>query len=282
MTANRHCCFFAIYIFGWAFYGQTSENPLTDFRQHVDALCGHTLQGRASGSLGESLANRYVWEQLNTGSKKEKLSYRFTAQGNTVNSEMVTAFIDRKSSKTILVGAHIDHLGLGGDLSKSPGKNEVHPGADDNASGVAMLIELHDYFIEHNSTYNLLFVAYTGHELGLHGSEHLSKHWKKRWKELYQVYNFDMIGRMDTLQPKLIYSSNSDKNPLHPSKSFQLKKEDSQRCETLDTKHFLSVPCYTFTTGTHLDYHKISDLPEYLNYQGLYEQFLFFRELLAR
>lgn len=138
---------------------------------------------------------------------------------------MITAFVDRKSTKTILVGAHIDHLGLGGELSKSPGKNEVHPGADDNASGVAMLIELHNYFTEHNSTCNLLFVAYTGHELGLYGSEHLSKHWKKGWKTLYRVYNFDMIGRMDTLQPKLLYSSNSDVILMNNSKSFQLTKE---------------------------------------------------------
>lgn len=195
---------------------------------------------------------------------------------------MLTAFIDRKASKTILVGAHIDHLGFGGELSKSPGKEAVHPGADDNASGVAMLIELHNYFTEHSSACNLLFVAYTGHELGLHGSEHLSKHWKKRWRNLQQVYNFDMIGRMDTLQANLLYSSNSEENLSNGLTTFQLTKESSQRCETLDTKHFLSVPCYTFTTGIHLDYHKISDLPEYLNYQGLYQEFLFFRELLAQ
>ncbi|MFM7664506.1 MAG: M28 family peptidase [Bacteroidota bacterium] len=219
---------------------------------------------------------------MDKGSKKEKLSYSFTAQGKTLKSEMVTAFVDRKSSKTILVGAHIDHLGLGGELSKSPGKNEVHPGADDNASGVAMLIELHNYFTEHNSTCNLLFVAYTGHELGLYGSEHLSKHWKKRWKNLYHVYNFDMIGRMDTLQPKLLYSSNFDVNLMNSSKSFLLTKESSQRCEILDTKHFLSVPCYTFTTGAHTDYHKISDLPDYLNYQGLCDQFQFYCDQLAQ
>jgi hypothetical protein len=262
--------------------GQILEDHPARFKHHVEALCGNDLQGRASGSLGESLANQYIWENLNKGSKKKKLFYSFSVQGKTLKSTMVSAFIDRKSSKTVLIGAHIDHLGLGGELSKSPGKNKVHPGADDNASGVAMLIELHNYFTQNSSAYNLLFVAYTGHELGLHGSEHLSKHWQKRWKDLYQVFNFDMIGRMDTLKPKLIYSSNSDKNPLNPSKSFLLTKENSQRCETLDTKHFLSVPCYTFSTGNHSDYHKISDLPEYLNYQGLYEQFLFFRELLAR
>ncbi|MFM7723705.1 MAG: hypothetical protein ACKO7O_02840, partial [Bacteroidota bacterium] len=61
--------------------------------------------------MGENLANQYVWENLDKGSKKEKLSYSFTAQGKTLKSEMVTAFVDRKSSKTILVGAHIDHLG---------------------------------------------------------------------------------------------------------------------------------------------------------------------------
>ena len=282
MASYRNCCFSVLAVFCFTSFGQNSESPIAVFKQHVLALCENDLQGRESGSLGEILANQYVWEHFNTGSKKEKFSYSFSVQGKTIKSSMVAAFIDRKASKTILVGAHIDHLGLGGELSKSPGKNQVHPGADDNASGVAMLIELHRYFTQNNSTYNLLFVAYTGHEFGLHGSEYLSTHWKKRWKNLYKVYNFDMIGRMDTLQPQLFYSSNSDENIMYSNMSFQLSKESSQRCETLDTKHFLSVPCYTFTSGIHLDYHKVSDLPVYLNYYGLYEQFIFFRQLLAK
>lgn len=241
-------------------------------KQHVAILAADSMKGRSTGSDEEKMANSYLCASFFHQNNTRLKTLRFTIN-DSLSSEMVTCFVDQKAKKTILIGAHIDHIGMGGVLSKSPGNFSVHNGADDNASGVALLIELQRFLSSQKLPFNVLLVAYTGHEIGTFGSAHLSQHWRKKWKQLATVVNLDMVGRMDPVRPVIYVSNNLAADSLfRTTQDITVIQQDSKRVETLDTKHFLSanVPCITLTTGIHNDYHRVSDDAKYINYPGLY------------
>lgn len=91
-------------------------------------------------------------------------------------------------------------MGHGNAFSHEPGKKLIHNGADDNASGVALLLSLARYFSKHRHSmdYSILFVCFSGHETGLHGSHHFVDAFKDQLSEVEYRLNFDMMGRLDT------------------------------------------------------------------------------------
>src|SRR4029079_2028000 len=89
----------------------------------------------------------------------------------------VIGFIDNHATYTIIIGAHYDHLGMGGESSLYRGEPAIHNGADDNASGTAALIELARYYYgKKNQKNNYMFIAFSGEEKGLLGSNYFVKH----------------------------------------------------------------------------------------------------------
>ena len=253
---------------------QTDSLCLMNLRQHVLYLASDSLEGRATGSEGEKLANRYVLNQFVAVKRKSKfLTWTFDIQKDSLHlqSEMVGAFINNKAKQTLLIGAHIDHIGYGGELSKSIGKHEIHNGADDNASGVALLIELEKYLVKQKLPFNVLLVAFSGHEIGTYGSSYLAQHWDKKFGNIFCMLNMDMMGRMDMNSKKLLVSCSDTLASAFPSNAIQVQQTDHSRLALLDTKHFVSetIPCATFTTGMHNDYHKTSDDAVYLNFDGM-------------
>lgn len=249
-------------------------------KQHVEILAADSMKGRSTGSNEEKMANSYLCASFFHQNNSRLKTLHFTIK-DTLLSEMVTCFVDQKMKKTVLIGAHIDHIGMGGALSKSPGNFSVHNGADDNASGVALLIELQRFLCSQNLPFNVLLVAYTGHEIGTYGSAYLSQHWKKKWKKLSAVVNLDMVGRMDLGHPVIYVSNNVAADSLfRTTQNIQVLQQDSKRVETLDTKHFLvtRVPCITLSTGIHNDYHRVSDDAKYINYVGLYSLLKYLQE----
>lgn len=251
---------------------QVDSNLIGSFKRHVNFLADDALEGRATGSKGEQLANAYMKEAF---SKKRSRIYtwQYTIPTDTlaIHSEMIGAYISNKSKKTVLIGAHIDHIGWGGELSKSPGKKQVHNGADDNASGVALLIELQRYFTTKRLPYNILLVAYTGHEIGTKGSEYVFHHLPKKVTPIAFVLNFDMVGRMDLASKKCYVSTNYPSLFEYSTKDLTITVQDTSKVKILDTKHWynIGIPAATFSTGAHNDYHKISDDAQYINYHGI-------------
>lgn len=265
-------------------YGQMDSIVYNRLKSHVLFLASDSLKGRASGSEEERMANRYVVSQFLVNRRAKNQFWDFTvSKDSTLHCQMVGSFISNKSPFTVVIGAHIDHIGLGGALSKSPGKTEVHNGADDNAAGVAVLIELQRYFAKKKLPFNLLFVAYTAHEIGIFGSEYLSKHLDTKYGTLVGVLNWDMIGRLDEQNHNLYISCNQQADSLFEETSFiHPVYQDRKKVEILDTKHFLdrTIPCATFSTGMHSDYHKISDDALYIHYEGLYQILRYFEIVL--
>lgn len=234
------------------------------------------MQGRATGGAQEHQTNQFLIKTFKANQAKgkvKKFDYKIVLGSVTISSEMVGFFVNNQKQQTLLIGAHVDHIGFGGPLSKSPGNHAVHNGADDNASGVALMMALAHFMDLKKLPFNLAFVGYTGHEIGTFGSAYLATHWPKQWKTLKGVLNFDMIGRMDKQEPKIYLSSNAAEWFTPTSDYFQVQTEDNARVNLLDTRHFLTAPCVTITTGMHNDYHRVSDDETYINYEGMTKLF---------
>jgi Zn-dependent M28 family amino/carboxypeptidase len=277
-------------------FGQNNNDSLqyNQLKTFVYTLANDSMKGRASGSIEEQKALNYISTTFKdlAGKKLKIQNFSFSKDSVEYNCKNAYYFINNHSKKTILLSAHYDHIGLGGSLSMSLENDKIHNGADDNASGVALLLSLSKELVELKDTkVNYLIVFYSGHELGLFGSSAFYKKMSetKKFKELSLVINFDMIGRMDPIVKKLKCMSSPKLNSFlttFPTErfSFKLNVYDEEKLKLLDTKMYVEagIPCINFTTGIHNDYHKTSDDPQYLNYDGMVQIHNFMLELLKK
>ncbi len=205
-------------------------------------------------------------------------------------------------NEAIVIGAHYDHLGRGGQGSLAVNSNEIHHGADDNASGVSALIELAQKFsAERKNKRTIIFIAFGGEEEGLLGSQFYVKNPAFPLDKTVAMINMDMIGRLKDEKltvggigtasewKSLIEGTNLQQiNPLSlvklthivPTKEnnttpksespFQLSlNEDGFGPSDHSSFYGKQIPVLFFFTGTHENYHKPSDTAEKINYQGL-------------
>jgi hypothetical protein len=184
------------------------------------------------------------------------------------------------SGNAILIGAHLDHLGWGDSSSLEPSQKGLHPGADDNASGVAGVLEAAHIIRTTLSSGELesrcfVFAAFTAEEQGIIGSNALMAAWRKQnWKPKAMI-NLDMVGRLK--EQKLTsfgLSSAKEWNEILPAlcekSQLQCVASDDTSFGRSDHVAFLlaGVPSIHFQTGTHPDYHRSSDTAEKINFEG--------------
>jgi len=170
--------------------------------------------------------------------------------------------------RLIIIGAHYDHLGLGGPGSMAPSRTgEVHNGADDNASGVAGMLELAQKLSrpEHRLGHPVLFIAFGAEELGTLGSNYYVNHPVFPLEKTGVMFNFDMIGR---LQENILILNGAGTSPVwhtlaeevNREYSFELKYSEGGLGGSDHTPFYShQIPVLFFFTGTHADYHKPSD-----------------------
>jgi aminopeptidase YwaD len=173
-------------------------------------------------------------------------------------------------NETIILGAHYDHLGRGGEGSLAPRSGEIHHGADDNASGTAGLIELARVLGAQRPKLKrtLVFMAFGGEEEGLLGSNYYVNHPLVPLDKTIAMINMDMIGRMK--DSKLMIGgvgTATEWRPLLAQTDFSLTLSDDGFGPS-DHSSFYSkrIPVLFFFTGTHTDYHKPSDTFDKINY----------------
>lgn len=188
----------------------------------------------------------------------------------------VAGFIDNNAKHTVVIGAHYDHLGFGDEGSLHRGEMAIHNGADDNASGTAALIELARYF--KNATAkncNYLFIAFSGEEKGLLGSNYFIKNPLVDLDNVSYMLNMDMVGRLKPEDPVLII--NGIGTAPQWDKAMKEINVDGLKIKTTEsglgpsdhTSFYLdSIPAIHFFSGTHSDYHKPSDDEPLINYDG--------------
>ncbi len=202
-----------------------------------------------------------------------KLEYTYHALKN------VMAYLPgkgRHSDEVIVLGAHYDHLGRGGFGSLKPGANEVHNGADDNASGTATVLELARLFAAAGpQERSLLFVAFSAEEEGLIGSAHFVNDPPVAMTRIVAMLNFDMVGR---LRNNALTIGGEDTSPLFSdllkradeTSPIEIRSTWKNGMAPSDSTSFVvrRVPSLFFFTGVHEDYHKPTDDADKINYEG--------------
>ncbi|MBI4612311.1 MAG: M28 family peptidase [Planctomycetes bacterium] len=186
------------------------------------------------------------------------------------------------AGETIVVGAHYDHLGLGyvGSLEAAPGA--VHNGADDNASGTAVMMELARLFARSSPRLSrprrsILFAAFTGEELGLFGSGFYAEHPVRPLDSTIAMANLDMVGRFDGKSLQISGVGTAEEfealvDGLGRDFRIEIAKGESGYGPSDHTSFYArKVPVLFFFTGSHSDYHKASDDADRLDARRLGE-----------
>jgi aminopeptidase YwaD len=195
----------------------------------------------------------------------------------------VVGYMDNGAKETVVLGAHFDHLGWGedGNSMYRTEPKQIHNGADDNASGTSALIELARLLKASKlKNANYLFIAFSGEELGLYGSKYFTEHPTVDLSSVKYMVNMDMVGRLND-STHVVTVGGYGTSPLWGSlyqltgkkKLFQEKlsfRFDSSGTGPSDHTSFYrkDIPVLFYFTGLHQDYHKPSDDPQRINYNG--------------
>lgn len=270
----------------------------------IEFLSSEELEGRLTGSKGEELAANYLSNEFEKLNLKPYLHnefihpFEYNLRLNPHNPDEsvenhgknVIAFLDNNADKTIILGAHYDHLGRNehrqSTLPNSDGM--IHFGADDNASGVAAVMELARIYSQNSRVEdaNFVFALFSGEEDGLVGSKHFAEalgiqkmvpSWAPdSWKSpVIAMLNFDMVGRLNP--DKVLNVGGIGTSPKfgefvekYKPAGLNLAIDSSGIGPSDHTSFYLKdIPVLFFFTGTHEDYHKPSDVFEKINLRGL-------------
>lgn len=187
----------------------------------------------------------------------------------------------RSSERCIVVGAHYDHLGYGGEGSLAGGAvREVHNGADDNASGTAVVLEMaRELASGEPLACDVVFALWSGEELGLLGSEFWAKNPTVSLARVSANLNLDMVGRAGNGSMAVLGAGSCEPfetwlTELGPAVGLDLKVSRSgQGVGGSDHQTFLKrkIPALHFFTGVHADYHKPSDDVERFESEGAHK-----------
>lgn len=258
--------------------------------KHITVLASDSLEGRGTGQKGEQMAAAYIvgeFKKLKLQPLGDAKSYlqAFTFKsgahgegpGGTANN--VLGYLDNKAKTTIIIGAHYDHLGIGeqgSSLDANP-SGKIHNGADDNASGVAGVLELANYFVNNKKkeSYNILFMTFSGEELGLFGSKYFAEHPTLDLTGVNYMINMDMVGRLNPDTKALMIHGTGTSPVWEPlikkldDGKFKIAMDSSGVGPSDHTSFYLKdLPVLHFFTGSHSDYHKPSDDADKINAAG--------------
>lgn len=264
---------------------QISQNHI---QQAMVYLTSNELEGRMSGKKGNESAANYVADQFksfglkpaNNGSYFQPFYIRnvnnYKEEGNGQTSNVI-GYIPG-DDQYIIIGAHLDHIGYGPTYSRAPNRREIHPGADDNASGTCALLEIAKAFslLKGQNKHTIVFMAFSAEEMGLLGSAHYCRNPIFPLDKTIFMLNMDMIGR---------YSGNGNLGCLGAGRSNELRQaaeavSTSLRIKITDsagggsdqeTFQRYQIPNAFMHTGLHSQYHTPDDTASRIDFLGLTE-----------
>src|SRR6185312_10237018 len=266
----------------------TPIQPIDD----IKFLSDDRLAGRMTGSPGADTAAAYLarrfqqvglqpaaggWFQAFTVAKEAPMAQHARMAG--LRGKNVIGLLPGRDpvlrNQTVIVGAHYDHLGLGGFGSLDPDSNgKVHNGADDNASGVAMLIEIAQRLAASPPARTVVFIAFSGEELGLLGSAYYVKQPVYPLSTTLAMINLDMVGRLRAGR-LIVYGSQTAREfpPLLDSLNWYAGldlKAQGDGYGPSDQSSFYAAgrPVLHFFTDLHEDYHRTTDDWQKINVEG--------------
>jgi Tol biopolymer transport system component len=220
------------------------------------------------------------------GSSSSVASGQISLKLNKKVASQLIGFIEapKKTNKSIIIGAHMDHLGqgeIGNSLATSNESSPIHYGADDNASGVAGVLELAHYFSKNKNKlkYNIYFALWSAEEMGVLGSQNFVETWeeikrKKISDEFIASLNMDMIGRFNEklyiqgTGSSLGWNKIVEGLALKHSISLSVQKDPYLPTDSISF-YLKDIPSISFFTGVHSDYHTPRDTFDKINYEGM-------------
>ena len=291
---------------------QAQAQNQDEMRHTVEYLASQELGGRYPATAGDTLASEYIIGKLRKlnlkpivkGKKKSGYYQDFTfgkdVQRTTHNIIAVLPGKDRRlKGEYIVVGSHYDHLGMGGQGSGSrrPDTLGVHPGADDNASGDAVVLQLARYFKKARPARSIIFAFFGAEEQGIVGSKHFVEWMKKEDSRrinlpdgldgIVAMVNMDMVGRMRDNALSVSGTGTSSDFKSLAEKAAELTgltitcTPDGYGPSDQASFVAVDIPVLYLTTGGHLEYHTPDDVPSTLNYDGMQQTLAFARELVS-
>ena len=270
-------------------------------RDHVAFLASPDLGGRGLGSPGLEKAAQYVAARFESygllpGGDGGTFFQRFTVpRGEDGRPHEVSnvvgilpganaAFADQSA----ILGAHLDHLGTGWPDVHAGDEGKVHPGADDNASGVAVMLELARVIAAGGKPpRTLVFIAFTGEEAGRLGSKHYAAHPARPLSKIEGVINLDTVGRLGPARVTVLGTGSATEWPhIFRGASFVTGVESRSVPESLESSDQVSfieksVPAVQVFTAAHADYHRPSDTADKVDLPGLVKIAAFVKEAVV-
>lgn len=246
---------------------------------HVRYLADDALQGRMAGTASERCAGDYIAAHFRRIGLRPAGDARTFFQSLPLASALdphapggtgrnVVGFLPGTdpAGEAVVIGAHYDHLGHGGPFSMAPGDTSVHNGADDNASGVAVLIDLAERLSRGpRPRRGIVFVAFTGEEEGLLGSAFYAAHPAVPLERTRAMLNLDMVGRLGA-GPLIVYG-------VETAEEWTALVDGAAAAEGITVRgggdgfgasdqtsfYARGLPVLHFFTNVHTDYHRPSD-----------------------
>lgn len=257
------------------------QNLITeqDARSWLGYLASPALEGRMSGKRGNRAAAEFIkkkFEGYGYAVQYQKFGIRRMNPGplNEAGDDFTQNVIAvRGSGREIVIASHLDHVGYGLQMTLD-NVQAVHPGADDNASGTTAVLMLANAFRHLPTRHRLTFICFSGEEMGLLGSKHYVEQLGDQVRNIDLMVNFDMVGR---LRSNSVDAVGARKSPAltdllgKMETKYGLQFLPGEDKDNSDHAPFRSkgVPVCFFSTRLHPEYHRVTDTPDKINYDGL-------------
>lgn len=253
-----------------------TTTPSVQLLKDVETLSADTYEGRKTGTKGNELARTYLTGRLSAiglkpypGQSSYEQSFEIKGRNGAaaITGKNLIAYIPGKSDDVIVISAHYDHVGVI--------KNEIYNGADDNASGVAALLQYATYFSKNKPNNTLIFAIFDAEEMGLQGAKAFVANPPLPLEKIKLNINMDMISHNDKQElyavgtfkyPQLkpfLTSTNPNLKLLFGHDDPKLGHDDWTNQSDQGAFNAKNIPFIYFGVEDHKDYHKATD--EYQN-----------------
>ena len=264
--------------FGYAGFNQNAGGPVFHVTQAaVEQVLQASLKKTLAALEAEIDSDLKPRTAVLTGWKAEGQASVELIKTEVKNVVAVIEGQGELAEETVVIGAHYDHVGFGGQNSLAPGVKDVHNGADDNGSGTVSLIELARRFGARKEPLKrrVVFIAFTAEEMGLIGSDRYCKEPMFPLDKTIAMINMDMVGRLKE-EKLIVYGTGTSPHwkgqleRLNGASKFELvMKPEGFGPSDQSSFYAKKIPVLHFFTGTHSEYHRPGDDWNLINYDGM-------------